>query len=119
MDERRHFVRYPCDMSVKIFGSSDESYLCEACDISEQGICLLVPKTAFSRLNTDGYNLRSGENVKISLPDTEGLNERSIVCSVAHGEAVKDGQYYMLGLHFEDYRAEARQFINDHLKHHQ
>jgi len=109
-DERRECVRYACDFAVKILDQEGKSYLSESCDLSEKGICLLIRAEQAEQFMNTGCPLDIGDSVKITITDVEGLQQRSIVCSVSHS-ARMPGSQYIVGLFFEDGRDETRDYI--------
>ena len=115
MKERRHFLRYACELEVKISGQGDDFYAAQACDISEEGISMLVPRSAISDLSYTGLNFDIGDKIEIALLQDNGLNQRQIACSVAHARRLSQEQY-LVGLHFEDLRTDTRLFVNGLLK---
>lgn len=115
MNERRSFLRYACELEVKISGQDDDIYMAQACDISEEGISMLVPRPAVSSLSYTGLNFDIGDRVKIALVHTTDSSERQIVCSVSHTRRLSQEQY-LVGIHFEDLRTDTKLFINGLLK---
>ena len=115
MKERRHFLRYACELEVKIYGQGDDYYTAQACDISEEGISMLVPRPAISDLSYTGLNFDIGDKIRIALKHSNGLSERQILCTVAHARRLSQEQY-LVGVHFEDLRTDSRLFVNGLLK---
>jgi len=109
-DERRECVRYPSKFAVKIFDRDGKNYLSESCDISEKGICLLIRAEQAEQFINTACQLNIGDSVKIAIEDAEGLQQRSIVCSVSHSARMPEGQF-IVGLSFEDGRDETRDYI--------
>ena len=115
MEERRHSPRYRCDLQVELTGHNDDAYMAEACDISAEGISLLVPREAVANLSETGLNCDVGCRIKISFPDAGAESGDRIVCTVAHTNRLSQEQYFV-GLSFEDFRDDTSSFINSLLK---
>lgn len=116
MMEKRHFERYRCDVDITIIDRSDDEHAAEACDISEEGICLLIPRSSVMNLLDAGSRLESGNGLKIIIPDIQAQPPCTMLCSIAHASSVQNGQY-IIGLHFEDDSPKTRSFVRRQLNH--
>ena len=112
MDVRRKCKRYACDFEVGILDDSNQYYRSETCDISDEGIYLLVPTRSIAGLEDNGLTLDVGNSIKLSIPNPPKTAQCEVYGSIMHCKPIIDGRYFV-GVHFEHMENKVRDFISD------
>jgi hypothetical protein len=115
---RRQFERYRCDIEVGVIGNNGEAVISETCDISEEGIYLILPVSSVAGLMDSGSELLAGDTIEIQLPNHDHSIDIQISCSITHAKAVVDGSY-LLGVHFLEQDDEVKTHIAELINHFQ
>lgn len=115
-DIRRQYQRYPCDIEVGIINNSGEGLIAESCDISEEGMFLMLPIESVASLQSGGYQLEQGEVLQLLLPDAEHSADIDISASIIHVNPLVDGRH-LVGLRFEHTGTEALEQVRELISH--
>ena len=112
MDIRRKCKRYACDFEVGILDDSDEYFRSETCDISDEGIYLLVPIRSIAGLEDNGKELKVGGSIKLSIPNPPKTSQCEVQGKIMHSKAIIDGRFFV-GVQFDTMENKVRDFIAD------
>ena len=112
MDIRRKCKRYACDFEVGIMDENNEYFRSETCDISDEGIYLLVPTRTLAGLEDNGHELKVGSEIKLSIPNPPKTAQCEVHGNIMHAKPIIDGRYFV-GVHFEQMENKVRDFIAD------
>ena len=112
MDVRRKCKRYACDFEVGILDDSNEYYRSETCDISDEGIYLLVPTRSIASLEDNGHKLDVGYTIKLSIPNPPKTAQCEVEGKIMHAKPIIDGRFFV-GVQFDIVENKVRDFIAD------
>jgi hypothetical protein len=112
MDIRRKCKRYACDFEVGILNDNNDYFRSETCDISVDGIYLLVPIRSIAGLEDSGLILDVGQQIKLSIPNPAKTAQCEVTGIILHRKVIIDGRHF-IGVQFDVIENRERDFIND------
>ena len=112
MDIRRKCKRYACDFEVGILDDNKDYFRSETCDISDEGIFLLVPIRSIAGLEDKGHDFEVGSAINLSIPNPPKTAQCEVKGKIMHAKPIIDGRYFV-GVQFDTMENKVRDFIAD------
>lgn len=109
MDARRKVERLPCEFRVFV-SKGDDKQEAECCDISEEGIYLLLSTQAVTSLNGEDSYLEADNRLILTIPQ-EGAEPIQMYCTIRHVSAITDGRYF-IGLYYDSSLLNVRELMD-------